>query len=202
VTKDPLDQTVAAVHLKDETIFDGIARLNQAYDISISIEGILPATGTISNPRFTVRTDNQTIANVLSWLCAVDTRYTWTRDGNMVNLFPRAFLNDKDYFFNRLLPEVSFHEVRESGDAAMEVVHQLGDPREQLYFLGIGGTQGFAKPWSASFHDITVRQALNRVAQQLGPTYGRQIGGTTGQRMIMFHYKLGARPNSKVIPQN
>lgn len=73
------------------------------------------------------------------------------------------------------------------------------DPNENLYFLGIGGTQGFAKPWTASFRNITVRQALNRIAEQLGATYGWQIGGTANQRMIMFHYKLGVRPNSKVI---
>src|SRR6266436_6423660 len=197
--KDPFNQVVELVELKDETIFDEIARLNQAFDISISIEGILPAKGTVANPKFTARIEKQTITNVLSWLCALDTRYTWIRDGNMLNLFPRAFLNDKSYFFNRLLPEVRFQEIRASGDAAMEVVHQLGDPNENLYFMGIGGTQSFARPWTATFHDITVRQALNRIAQQLGPTYGWQIGGPTNQRMIMFHYKLGARKDYNVL---
>lgn len=202
VNADPLDQVVGSVQLKDETIFGEIARLNQAFDFSISIEGILPAAGTVSNPKFSATVDSQTISQVLTWLCNLDTRYTWTRDGNMVNVFPRAFINDKSYFFNRLLPEVSFNGIRESGVAAMEVVHQLGDPHEQLYFLGIGGTQTFARPWTATFHEVTVRQALNRIAQQLGPTYGWQIGGTINQRMIMFHYRLGARPNSEVIPQN
>ncbi|SRR5712692_1144513 len=201
VKKDPLDQVVESVQLRNESIFDEIARLSQAFDISISIEGILPATGTVVNPRFTARTDNQTIASVLSWLCVLDARYTWTRDGNMINLFPRAFLGDKSYFFNRLLPEVRFQELRESGVAAMEVVHQLGDPNENLYFMGIGGTQSFAKPWTVTIRDITVRQALNRIAQQLGPTYGWQIGGTTNQRMLMFHYKLGVRPGYNVVPQ-
>jgi hypothetical protein len=200
--KDPFNQVVELVELKDETIFDEIARLNQAFDISISIEGILPANGTLPNPKFTARIEKQTISDLLTWLCALDTRYTWARDGNMANLFPRAFLNDKNYFFNRVLREVHFQEIRESGVAAMEVVHQLGDPNENLYFMGIGGTQGFAKPWTETFHDITVRQALNRIAQQLGPTYGWQIGGITNQRMIMFHYKLGARPKSKIIPEN
>lgn len=200
--EDPFNQVVQVAELKDETIFDEIARLNQAFDVSISIEGILPATGTVANPKFTARIENQTVLDVLTWLCALDTRYTWARDGNMANLFPRAFLNDKNYFFNRLLAEVHFKEIRDSGVAAMEVAHQLGDPNENLYFLGIGGTQGFAKPWTAAFHNITVRQALNHIAQQLGPTYGWQIGGTANQRMIMFHYKLGARPNSKVIPEN
>jgi hypothetical protein len=199
--KDPLDQVVQEAQLTDETIFDEIARLNQAFDISISIEGILPANGTVANPKFKVRIEKQTLTNVLSWLCTLDTRYTWIRDGNMVNVFPRAFLNDKSYFFNRQLPEVRFQEIRESGVAALEVVHQLGDPNEHLYFMGIGGTQSFAKPWTATFHDITVRQALNRIAQQLGPTYGWQIGGHIGSRLIMFHYKLGAKPGYDAVPK-
>ena len=202
IEKDPLNQIVQSAQLRNETIFDAIARLNQAFDISVSIEGILPASGTVANPKFTTEIENRTIGDVLTWLCTLDARYTWIRDGNMINLFPRMFLNDKNYFFNRLLPELHFQDARDSGDAAIDIVHRLGDPNEHLIFMGIGGTQSFAKPWTATFHDITVRQALNRIAQQLGPTYGWQIGGTMHQRMIMFHYKLGARPNSKIIPEN
>jgi hypothetical protein len=202
VKNDPLDQMVGEVELKNESIFNEIMRLSQRFDVSISIEGVLPATGQVVNPKFTATAEDQTIATALDWLCALDTRYAWSRDGTMVNLFPKSSLNDQTYFFNRLLPDLHLQEVRESGIAAMEVVHQLGDPNEQLYFMGIGGTQNFAKPWTATFHDITVRQALNRIAQQLGPTYGWQIGGTANQRMIMFHYKLGARPDLKTPPKN
>lgn len=190
---DPLNQMVETAQLTNETIFNEIARLNQAFDIPISIEGILPKSGTVLNPKFTVAVQHQTVAEILDWLCTIDARYTWNRDGNMVNLFPRAALNDSRYFFNKLLPELDFREVREVADAAMAVVHQLGDPNERLYFMGIGGTQQFAKPWTATFHEITVRRALNQIAERLGPTYGWQIGGTEGQRMIMFHYKLGAQ---------
>jgi hypothetical protein len=201
-TEDPLMRVVRVAELKDETIFAEIARLNQGFDIAISIEGLLPAAGKVANPRFTAKIENQNIANVLSWLCDLDTRYTWTRDQDMVNVFPRAFLNDKSYFFNRLLPEVRFQDIQESGAAVMEVVHQLGDPNENLYFMGIGGTQNFAKPWTATFYNITVRQALNQIAHQLGPTYGWQIGGIANQRMIMFHYKLGAASQLKTVPQS
>jgi hypothetical protein len=194
--QDPLTQIVGRVQLNNESIFSEITRLGQEFDISISIEGVLPTSGQIANPKFTAAAENQTIAMALDWLCARDTRYAWIRDGNMVNLLPRSSLNDKSYSFNRILPNLQFQDVRESGVAAMEVVYQLGDPNEQLYFMGVGGTQNFAKPWTAAFHDITVREALNRIAQQLGPSYGWQIGGTTKQRMIMFHYKLGAHPGT------
>lgn len=190
--KDPLAQKIAVIELEDETIGHAIGRLNQSYDVAISIEGILPEQGTVANPKFQAKVENRTLSEVLTWLCALDGRYAWSRDGNMVNLFPKAQGDDPHYLFNRRLSVLHFQDIRQSGDAALEVVRQLGDPTEHLIFLGVGGTQSFAKPWTETFNDITVRQALNRIAQQLGPSYGWQIGGTSNQRMIMFHYKLGA----------
>jgi hypothetical protein len=169
--------------------------------VAISIEGVLPEQGTASNPKFRAKIEGHTVAEVLTWLCTLDPRYTWTRDGNMVNLFPRALRDDKTYFFNRALPAVHFEGVMKADAAAIDVVHQLGDPSENLICLSIGGNLSFAKPWKATFHDITVRQALNRIAQQLGPTYGWQIGGTTRQRLIVFYYKPGASPGYNAVPQ-
>jgi hypothetical protein len=200
--QDPFDQRIEMVELKNESIFEGIARLNQLSDIAISIEGILPAEGTTPNPKSLAKLEGRTVGETLSWFCRLDSGYTWSRDGNTANVFPSAYRDDKRYLFNRTLPELHFDEVRESDDAAIQVIHQLGAPTEDLYFLGIGGTPSFAKPWTAIFHDITVRQALNRIAQQLGPTYGWQIGGHAGSRLIMFHYKLGAGADYNVAPKD
>ena len=197
--KDPFDQKLASVELKDESIFDAVARLNQASDIAISIEGIVPAQGTVQNPKFRARIDGPTVSEALSWFCKLDTRYSWSRDGNMANIFPSTMRDNPNYFFNRKLPDLHFQDVRQSDDAAITIVHQLGDPSEHLYFLGVGGTQSFSKPWTTTFHDITVRQGLNRIAHQLGPSYGWQIGGHVGVRLIMFHYKLGASKDYKVV---
>jgi len=200
---DPFHQKLSSVELNDESIFDAIARVNQATNISISIEGILPAKGTVENPKFRAKMDGATVSEVLSWLCKLDTRYSWTRDGNMANIFPSAMRDNPKYFFNRKLHELHFQNILQSDDAAITIVHQLGDPSEHLYFLGVGGTQSFSKPWSATFHDITVREGLNRIAEQLGPTYGWQIGGHEGMRLIMFHYKLGPGKGYNVVqPQN
>jgi hypothetical protein len=196
---DPFDQKLASVELNDESIFDAIARLNQSSNIAISIEGIVPAQGTVQNPKFKARIDGPTLTEALSWFCKLDTRYSWSRDGNMANIFPSAVRDNPSYFFNRKLPELRFQDIRQSDDAAITIVHQLGDPSENLYFLGVGGTQSFSQPWTATFHDITVRQGLNRIAQQLGPTYGWQIGGHTGARLVMFHYKLGAGKDYNIV---
>ncbi len=199
--KDVFNQKVTSAELNDESIFDAVARLNQGSNIAISIEGILPAQGTVQNPKFRAKLEGATVSEVLSWLCRLDLRYSWSRDGDMANIFPSAMRDNPNYFFNRKLPELHFLDIRQSDDAAITIVHQLGDPSEHLYFLGVGGTQQFSKPWTATFHDITVRQALNRIARQLGPTYGWQIGGHTSARLIMFHYKLGAPKDYNVVPQ-
>lgn len=198
-SQDPFDRKIENFELKDESIFEGIARLDQMSSIAISIEGILPEQGTIQNPKFRAKLEGATVSEVLSWFCRLDIRYSWGRDGNMVNIYPSAMRDNPNYFFNRKLPELHFQDIRQSDDAAITIVHQLGDPSEHLYFLGVGGTQQFSNPWTANFHDITVRQALNRIAQQLGPTYGWQIGGHTGTRLIMFHYKLGAARGYNVL---
>lgn len=193
---DPFDQKVEVLELNHETIGDAIGRIGQLFDVAISVEGVLPESGTTTNSKFRARIEGRSIAEVLTWLCSLDPRYTWARDGSMANLFPRALQGDKTYFFNRVLPVMRFQNARKADEATISVVHQLADPNENLICLGIGGNLNFAKPWTATFRDITVRQALNRIAQQLGPTYGWQIGGTTKQRLIVFYYKPGGRPGT------
>jgi hypothetical protein len=190
---DPLEQKVESFEIRDETIGEALGQVNQSFDISISIEGVLPDEGTVTNPKLSANMRNVTLAEVLDRLCVLDARYGWTRDGNNVNFFPKASLSDPNYFFNRTLADLHFHDLRRVGDAVIAVDRQASDPGGGVIYMGIGQKQGFAEAWTASFSSITVRQALNRIAQQLGPTYGWQIGGTTKAKLIVFHYKLEAK---------
>jgi hypothetical protein len=189
----PLEQKVESFELRDQTIGEALGHLNQSFDISISIEGVLPEEGAVTNPKLTASMRNVTVAEVLDRLCVLDPRYTWERDGSRANFFPKTSLSDPNYFFNRTLTDLNFHDVRQVGDAVIAIDHQSGDPSGGVIYMGMGQTQGFAKAWTASFRNLTVRQALNRIAQQLGPTYGWQIGGTTKAKLIVFHYKLEAK---------
>jgi hypothetical protein len=190
---DPLEQKVGSFELRDQTIGEALGQLNQSFDITISIEGVLPEEGTVTNPKLNASMRNVTLAEVLNQLCVLDTRYRWARDGNSANFFPKTSLSDPNYFFSRTLTDLHFHDVRQVGDAVIAIDRQSGDPSGGVIYMGIGQTQGFAEAWTASYSNITVRQALNRIAQQLGPTYGWQIGGTTKAKLIVFHYKLEAK---------
>jgi hypothetical protein len=192
-TADPLEQRVVNFELKADTLGDALGRLNQSINISISIEGVLPQEGTVTNPKFTAKSENRTVAQILDWLCNLDTRYGWSRDGNNVNVFPRNSSSDPDYFFDRKISNLHFEQLRKVADAVLAVNSQSGDRGGGVIYMGIGQAQSFTEAWTASFTDITVRQALNRIAQHLGPTYGWQIGGTTKARLIVFYYRLEAQ---------
>jgi hypothetical protein len=190
---DPFEQKVESFDLRGQTIGEALGQLNQSFDISISIEGVLPEEGTVTNPKLNTSMRNVTLAMVLDQLCVLDTRYRWARDGNSANFFPKTSLSNPNYFFSRTLTDLHFHDVRRVDDAVIAIDRQSGDPSGGVIYMGIGQTQGFAEAWTASFRNLTVRQALNRIAQKLGPTYGWQIGGTIKAKLIVFHYKLEAK---------
>jgi hypothetical protein len=188
--RDPLERRVRTFRLEDDTLGDALGRLNQNDDISISIEGVLADEGSVTNPKFSGEVANRTVAEILDWLCQLDGRYVWMRDGNHINLLPREKSGDPNYFFNRTITELHFERVKRVGDAVLKIDRESNDKNGGVIYMGIGQRQSFAEPWTTSFAMISVRQALNRVADQLGRTYGWQIGGTTGAKLILFHEKL------------
>lgn len=196
---DAFDQQVEHLELRDESIFTAISKLSQSVDVAFSIEGILLPKQEIQpppDPKFSATIQGKTLKEVLDWLCAMDPRYTWRRDGNTTNFFPSAKLDDKLYFLNRKIPLIMLHEAKDAGDAVFAALQQLPEPKAHLIFLQAGGSLRFAKLWTETMSDLTVRQAFNRIAQELGPTFGWQIGGTQSSPIIMFHYRLGS-PSSR-----
>src|SRR5271165_1894746 len=125
---DPLGQKIGSFVLTEETLGDALGKINRSFDVSISIEGVLSEAGTVKNPKFTATIENRTLAEVLDWLCALDTRYSWMRDGNNVNLFPRSSSNDSNYFFNRAVTNLRFENVRSVADAVIVIDRQSSDP--------------------------------------------------------------------------
>lgn len=48
----------------------------------------------------------------------------------------------------------------------------------------------FAKPWTIELSNISVRQALNRIAQEIGIGYGWLASGNSEVRIFSFHERL------------
>lgn len=197
---DPLQQQLAGLSLNDQDIMDGVAMLSHTVSFAVSVEHPLGAT--ISKPApplkaLTIDVGPGSIAQILDQLCASDPTFTWMRNRNMVNVLPRALANDRSYLFNRTIDNLSFHEARGASDAVMKMVGQLPGPREQLAVLQVGMSFEFARPWTATLKDITVREALDEIAYQLGPSYGWQLSGAQDFRVVTFHEGLLPKPSHR-----
>ncbi len=192
--QDPLAQIVGGFTLSNQTLSDGIGRLNQVTaDVGFSIE--FPLGATIGQPaptlsKLTMQLPSTKVSDLLDRLCNADPAFTWKKNGNMINVFPRTLENNEQYVLNRPLPVISLNGVGNARDAVFQVVNSLAGHREQIAMLQTGSANNFAEPWTATFHDTTVREMLNRIAQQLGPTYGWQFGGAADFRVITFHSRI------------
>ena len=201
VTQDPFAQQVPALELTDETITDGIAKLSQLTNIPYSIEFPLGTTISTSSPqlrRFTTRLGANRLSEMLNRLCELDTTFSWQRIGNSAHLLPRGLTSDDRYVLNRRLSILLFDNIKEADQAVMSTVSQLSGQREQVALMQSGLSLVFARPLSGTFRDITVREAFDIIAQQIGPTYGWQFGGANDFRVLTFHERLAVRP--KTLP--
>lgn len=111
-----------------------------------------------------------------------------------MNVFPRDSEQDKSYLFNQILETVNYAGAPDAQKAVFQTVAQLTGPKQQIAILQSGISIAFPHPWTASFKNITVREAIDRIAQQLGPTYAWQFGGGNDFRVITFHRRLLAKP--------
>ncbi len=190
-TQDPLQRKVESLALQGEYFVDGIAKLNSLEkDVGFTIEFL---SGTKNSPphpdpMLTARVADATVRDVLNWLCQLDPRYTWKRDGNMVNFIPRDALRDPNYLFNRILPSLSFVKLLRATDGLEPIFKPICKTGESVISLTDPGN--FSKPWSAEFQTISVRDALDRLATQLGPGHGWMVYGNHQTKIISFYSSL------------
>jgi hypothetical protein len=196
---DPFHQQVGEIQLINQDVINGIAMLSRATGLATSVE--FPLGVTISSPApsqktFTVNVEPGTVTEVLNRLCSLDPTFTWVRDGNRLNVLPRVLANDANYVLNRKISEAAFQNVEKASDAVMKMVGQLPGPREQIAVLQAGPPLNYSRPWTTTLKDVTVREIVDQIAAQLGPTYGWQFGGAQDFRVITFHEGLLPKPSA------
>lgn len=198
--QDPLKQAAPSLELNNETILDGLGKLNQStIGVGFAIEHPLGRTMSDKAPelrRFQVVLAPNTLANILDQLCELDPTFSWQQFGGEVNVFPRAIKNDKTYLFNRKLDDLELKDVSDAQAAVFQAVAELPPPKEQIAIMQTGAAINFARPWTVSFKDITIREAFDRIAQQIGSSYGWQFTGSNEFRLVIFYARLGTMPTS------
>lgn len=194
VPQDALKQDVPSIELSNETIVDGLAKLNQATtDVAFSIE--FPLGRTISDPapslsKVAATIQSGSLRDSLDRLCRMDPTFVWQRIGNTVHLLPRVRENDPTYFPNRNIEALELRGATGAQDAIFQSVERLSGPKEQIAVMQTGMSLSFVQPWYASFKNITIRELLDKIGQQLGTTYGWQLSGATDFRLLVFHQRL------------
>lgn len=189
---DPFERTVQTFSLDRQTVFEAIARLHEATGVVVSVERSLTATQvTQADQEFTATIAGGKTEVVLNEICALDGRCAWTRDGNMVNIYPRKVKADPNYVFNRKISVFQLDNVADAGTAAIRAMRETTGPPAQLVVLE-AGNYDFAAPWTVKFTDVTLRQAINRIAAHLCGTCGWQLTGTKAAPTIIFYRNLQA----------
>jgi hypothetical protein len=186
----PLSQRIQHFELTDAILREGIIQLasNRIAGLHLGFEEI-QRDNISDNPRnggvqFSIQLENKTIHNILDALCEADARYTWSSDGISINIYPRATSTDSAYLLNRTLEHISFENVPDPDEALTPIAQQLRD--EQIGYTQTGGDVAYAKPWTASFQNITVRQLINRIAEHIGPQSLWIWQGGKDERMFTF----------------
>ena len=192
---DQFDQTAPRIRLVHQTIFQAFAELYQSTGIVISVERILGKYGPVADKRFTATIRGGKPAQVLNDICALDRRYAWSRDGNVVNVYPWRTVDDPKYLFNQRIPSFELRGVSKAATAAIEADEQLPGKRSQLIILGTGGDD-FAEPWSVKLQNVTLRAVMNRIAQHLCSSCGWQLlPGKGSEPVLVFYRKLQPEEN-------
>jgi hypothetical protein len=88
---------------------------------------------------------------------------------------------------NRELDSIALKNIKGPSDALTPLVKLL--PGEQFGYrgIGIGVNNDYPEPWNAVFHNLTVRQLMNRLSEHNGPRGGWIWNGSRGQRFFAYY---------------
>jgi hypothetical protein len=186
-----LDSKVVEFELDNEPLISGIWKLAKAPEpFAFGFENILKSKLTdpdTQDPRLKVQLKDTTVRGVLDALCRADPRFMWSADGNTVNVFPRAIENDTNYLLNRKLETLELKNATDVQDGLLAIVRQLPPPIEQIANAQLGGDDPYPRePWTVTYHNLTVRQVVNRLALHGGPCGIWIFGGARDFRSFGF----------------
>ena len=111
------------------------------------------------------------------------------------NVLPRYGSRDPLYFLNRKVDRIRISGASNAQDAVFQAIAQIPGEKQQIAVLQTGSSLAFPKVWTWQSGDATVfREVLDRIAGQLGPTFGWQLSGAKDFRMLTFY--AGLSPGS------
>jgi hypothetical protein len=199
-----LAEKVLQFELVDETFIDGITKLTRlGLSLNLGIEKVLRekySDASSRDVRFSLKLSNLSVQEILNSLCAYDGRYTWSTDGNSVNIYPRSVIGDESYFLNRQIDRIAMKDVPDPDEALTPLDRQLPPPREPFGYIQMGGEISYAEPWTVIFEHLTVRQFVNRVTEHLGHQSVWIFQGSGNERLFTFQRGGLTTPTTRERP--
>jgi hypothetical protein len=169
-----------------------MAEVAWAVGIAIGFEALPDESWQPSQPDFTIKTEGQTVEEVLDWIVARQPRYQWTADDSVVHLRPRAAIADPDNMLNQRLEEFVVYDA--TLQLALREVHFRLWPEERrggIVGSGPGPSALGLRRFSVRMQGTTVQGALDAIIKAHGAsswsvTYVADAGVARPYR-ISFH---------------
>ena len=188
-----LNSEISTFNLNNEPIEVGLKRLaSTSATFAMGFEHELKSKQTappLQDPRLTLHLTATTVRDALDAMCHGDGRYTWSTDDGFINVYPIKTLNDASYLMNRRLKKLDLKELTDIQQGLLAIVHQLPPPKEQVAIaqIGIGVDDAYPpEPWTTSYENLTVRQAINRLVRHMGERSSWAFTGSTDFRAFAF----------------
>jgi hypothetical protein len=125
------------------------------------------------------------VKEILNALCSSDPRYTWSADGDSINVFPQSTIANPTYLPNLRLHKVDLVKIQDPDQALTVLSRQY--PDEQVGYMQAGGNISYTEAWTVSFEGLTVRQFVNRLAEHIGSESSWVWQGGRDERMFTFN---------------
>jgi hypothetical protein len=186
-----LDAKVADFQIKNQTLLDALWQLARGpVPFGFGFEKVLKqqlSDPEIVDPGLNLQLKEKSVREILDALCQADPRFTWSADGSTVNVFPRATIKDSSYLLNRRLPTFALTNATDAQNGLLAIARQLPPPAEQIAQAQVGGDDPYPpEPWTITLRDISVREAVNRIAAHGGPCAVWIFGGAKDFRSFGF----------------
>ncbi len=195
-TRPVLGAVIERFELKEATLLEGVSRLSMEpiTGLHVGLEEVLRAR--LQDPRdrsvqFSVNLSHKTVKDVVEALCRLDRRYTWSMDGESINVYPRSIVGDGGYLLNIKLDAIAVSRIADPQHGLTPLARLL--PDQPIGYAQIGGDSDYAETWTASFDHLTVRQFINGLAEHMGPRTAWIWQGGKDSRAFAF-FKNGFRP--------
>jgi hypothetical protein len=177
--------------LTDGTVLEGVKKLSsEQKGFSFGFENVLRAKFSdppVTDVRFSLRLENKSVREILDALCEADRRYTWSAGDSFVNVYPLASVDDSHYLPNRKLAKLEIRNITDVEQGLLAIAQQLPPPEEQVAHVQLGGDASYPPgPWSRSFENLTVREAVNLLTNHMGARACWIFGGSLDFRSFAF----------------